>query len=275
LLQKVLFTDIDGTMTDIMTGKYGTTKALVRKLKAKNVPVVLCSAKTRAEQVEIRRQMSVRDPFVVENGGAIIIPKNYFRSSSMAYKNTANFKNYILIELGKPAPLVRRKLNKIRKKFKIEFTGVADVSIKQLSYLTGLTAKSAGRMANREYGETILSIEHKDAATLSRMARGTGLKVIHGGRYMDVTLGNDKGKAVDILLSLFRREYGNNVIFFGIGDSLNDVPMLRHMDVPMLVQRPDGSWPAVKIKNISNLEGIGPNGWQNAVNKIMDTKSKE
>lgn len=92
---------------------------------------------------------------------------------------------------------------------------------------------------------------------------------------MDVTLGNDKGKAVDILLSLFRREYGNNVIFFGIGDSLNDVPMLRHMDVPMLVQRPDGSWPPVKIKNICNLEGIGPNGWQNAVNKIMDTQSKE
>jgi hypothetical protein len=51
--------------------------------------------------------------------------------------------------------------------------------------------------------------------------------------------------------------------------------MLRHMDVPMLVQRPDGSWPTVKIKNICNLEGIGPNGWQNAVNKIMDTKSKE
>ena len=271
----MVFTDIDGTMTDIITGKYGTTKALVRKLKAKNIPVVLCSAKTRAEQVEVRRQMSVRDPFVVENGGAIIIPKNYFRSSFMAYKNTANFKNCIVIKLGKPAPLVRSKLNLIRKKFKIEFTGVSDVSIKKLSHLTGLTAKSALRMANREYGETILSIDPKDASRFSMMAHETGLKVIHGGRYIDVTLGNDKGKAVDILLRLFRRECGNKVIFFGIGDSLNDVPMLRHVDVPMLVQRPDGSWPAVKIKNICNLEGIGPNGWQNAVNKIMDTKSKE
>lgn len=274
MLQKVVFTDIDGTMTDIITGKYGTTKGLVQELRAKKIPVVLCSAKTRAEQVEIRRQMSVSDPYVVENGGAVIIPKNYFRSSSVAYKNTANFKNYFVIKLGKPAPLVRSKLDLIRKKFKIEFTGVADVSTKKLSYLTGLTVKSAGRMAKREYGETILSIDNKDTASFSRKARKTGLKVIHGGRYMDVTLGNDKGKAVDILLGLFRREYANKVIFFGIGDSLNDVPMLRHLDVPMFVQRPDGSWPAVKIRNICNLEGIGPKGWANAVNKIMDTKSK-
>jgi predicted mannosyl-3-phosphoglycerate phosphatase (HAD superfamily) len=73
------------------------------------------------------------------------------------------------------------------------------------------------------------------------------------------------------------------VTFFGIGDSTNDVPMLNQMDVPMLVQRPNGSWlnneetkmktgsdsVGIDIARIIKVEGIGPNGWENAVNKII------
>jgi mannosyl-3-phosphoglycerate synthase len=116
-----------------------------------------------------------------------------------------------------------------------------------------------------------LQINHKDLPTFTRRARDIGLKVIHGGRFLDITTGNDKGKAVKILLQLFRKEYGQNVTFFGIGDSLNDAPMLRYMDVPMLVQRPDKSWSELQIKNIINLPGIGPKGWKNALDIVLKT----
>jgi mannosyl-3-phosphoglycerate phosphatase len=76
------------------------------------------------------------------------------------------------------------------------------------------------------------------------------------------------------------------VTFFGIGDSTNDVSMLNLMDVPILVQKPDRSWLDYEIKmlendgssNISNsnnnnniikINGIGPNGWENAIHKII------
>ena len=126
-------------------------------------------------------------------------------------------------------------------------------------------------MADRKFGETILQINQKDVPTFTRSARDIGLKVIHGGRFLDVTTGNDKGKAVKILLQLFRKEYGQNVTSFGIGDSLNDAPMLRHMDVPMLVQRPDKSWSELQVKNIINLSGIGPKGWKNALDIVLKT----
>jgi mannosyl-3-phosphoglycerate phosphatase family protein len=268
----VVFTDIDGTLTDIITGQYELSKGLVQELKQNNIPVVFCSAKTLAEQEKIRQDMGLRQPFIIENGGAVIIPEDYFSHSSLLLvKKYKKIGNYIIIELGKPAPLIRKKLKIIRKKSKIEFTGVADLSIKGLSSVTGLGPTYARRMADRKFGETILQINHKDLPTFTRRARDIGLKVIHGGRFLDITTGNDKGKAVKILLQLFRKEYGQNVTFFGIGDSLNDAPMLRYMDVPMLVQRPDKSWSELQIKNIINLPGIGPKGWKNALDIVLKT----
>jgi len=126
-------------------------------------------------------------------------------------------------------------------------------------------------MADRKFGETILQINQKDLPTFKRRAQDIGLKVIHGGRFLDVTTGNDKGNAVKILLQLFRKEYGGSVTFFGIGDSLNDAPMLLHMDVPMLVQRPDKSWSELQIKNMINLPGVGPKGWKNALDIVLKT----
>src|ERR687896_1932995 len=76
---KVVFTDIDGTLVDINTAEYGKkTNELIRIMKEKNIPLILTSAKTRLEQNKIREDLGLTDPFIVENGGAIVIPKGYF-----------------------------------------------------------------------------------------------------------------------------------------------------------------------------------------------------
>ena len=268
----MVFTDIDGTLTDINTGKYNLSEGLVRKLNEDSIPVIFCSAKTFAEQEEISQDIGLMEPLIVENGGAVMIPTDYFSPSIMlTVKNYKKIGNYIMIELGKPSHVIRQKLNSIRENYKIDFKGVADVSLKKLSSITGLRPSNARRMADRKYGETILLIDEKDVKPFTRRAREIGLKVIHGGRFFDVTAGNDKGKAVSLLLKLFRQKYAQEVIFFGIGDSLNDVPMLRHMDVPMLVQRPDKAWSPLKMNNIIKLPGIGPRGWKSAFDKVMET----
>jgi mannosyl-3-phosphoglycerate phosphatase len=130
---------------------------------------------------------------------------------------------------------------------------------------------STKRMAQREYGETILQIKKEHISLFTKIVENTGLKVIHGGRFLDITIGNDKGNAVNILVNLFRKKYHDQAVFFGVGDSANDVPMLKHMEVPMLVQRSDGSWQDLEIKNIVKLKGIGPEGWKSAFNKIMES----
>jgi mannosyl-3-phosphoglycerate phosphatase family protein len=269
LIQKIIFTDIDGTILD-NTGEYGETPKLISSLIKNNIPVILCSAKTLAEQNRVRKQIGLTDPFIVENGGAIVIEKEYFDLSQIMkdYPVKERDGNYI-IELGKPATEIREILNDIRKNFNISFRGVADVSIQELSNLAKLSTESAKEMAHREYGETILQIEKRDLDRLTRIARERNLSLIHGGRFFDVTMGNDKGKAVEVLVDLFKKKYDYNVTFFGVGDSENDTSMLERMDHPLLVQKYDGSWSNIRVNRIIKVPGIGPKGWALAYNDIF------
>jgi mannosyl-3-phosphoglycerate phosphatase len=269
LIQKVIFTDIDGTILD-NTGGYGETRKLIRSLIKSSIPVILCSAKTLAEQNRVRKQIGLTDPFIVENGGAIIIKKDYFNQSYILgnYPLKERDDDYI-VELGKPATKIREILNGIRKNFNINFIGVADISIQELSSLTNLSAEHAKEMAHREYGETILQIKKRDLDRLTRIAKERDLSLIHGGRFFDVTMGNDKGKAVEILVNLFKKKYDHDVTFYGIGDSENDASMLGRMDLPLLVQRQDGSWSNVKVNRIIRVPGIGPKGWALAYDDIF------
>jgi hypothetical protein len=51
---------------------------LLLELQGRLVPVILVSNKTRVEIEFCRKRMELTDPFIVENGGAIFIPKGYF-----------------------------------------------------------------------------------------------------------------------------------------------------------------------------------------------------
>jgi mannosyl-3-phosphoglycerate phosphatase family protein len=311
-------------LVDINTAEYGkNTRKLIHLLKEKNIPLILTSAKTRLEQNKIRKDLGLSDPYIAENGGAVVIPKGYFSDSALrdieyplreaeeienegAYTNDEKRRNLddpeqsttihdsrthttkktskvIVMELGESADSIRTKLSYIRKKYEINFKGVADFSIEELSNLVSISKEQAKRMAKRNYGETILQIQRKDSSRFFKYVKAEGMKVIYGGRFFDVTIGTDKGLAVGLLKRLFNNKIHNDVTFLGIGDSTNDVPMLNLMDVPILVQRPNGSWlnnEEMKMKTGSNsvginfariikVEGIGPNGWENAINKII------
>ncbi len=89
-----------------------------------------------------------------------------------------------------------------------------------------------------------------------------------GGRYYEVTGGNDKGKAVKILLELYKMNYGN-VVSFGIGNNINDAPMLSEVDYRMIVQGTDRRWRNLNIKNLARMKGVGPEGWSRAVELVV------
>lgn len=310
-------------MVDINTAEYGkNTRKLIHLLKEKNIPLILTSAKTRLEQNKIRKDLGLSDPYIAENGGAVVIPKGYFSDSALrdieyplreaeemenqgAYTNDKKRRNLddpeqsttihdsrtqtkksskvIVMELGESADSIRAKLSYIRKKYDINFKGVADFSIEELSNLVSISKEQAKRMAQRNYGETILQIQRNDFSRFFKYVKAEGMKVIYGGRFFDVTIGTDKGLAVGLLKRLFNNKLHNDVTFFGIGDSTNDVPMLNLMDVPILVQRPNSSWlnnEEMKMKTgsdsvgidfarIIKVEEIGPNGWEYAINKII------
>jgi mannosyl-3-phosphoglycerate phosphatase family protein len=265
--QKIVFTDIDGTLIDIYSGNFEGTDLLVRKFVRMGTPVILCSAKTRSEQEHIREKLGLSDPFIIENGGAVVIPDGYFEDLEIVPHTRKN--GYSLIEIGGHSNEIRKQLSKIREELQIDFKGTTDVTLDEISRRVQIPLPFAKRMSKREYGETILEIDPSDLGKLAKACKRIGLKVIHGGRYTDITQGNDKGKATRVLVDLFKRKYQpKRTIFIGLGDSENDLPMLRLMDIPVLVQRANGSWCDSRIKNLLRSTGIGPRGWRNSFNLI-------
>jgi mannosyl-3-phosphoglycerate phosphatase len=266
-LQKIVFTDIDGTLMDIYSGKFEGTDLLVKKLAKMGIPVILCSAKTRSEQEYIRNNLGLSDPFIIENGGAVVIPDGYFDDFEIVPHTRKN--GYSLIEIGGRSNEIRKRLARIREEIQIDFKGTTDMVMNEISKKVQIPLPFAKRMSKREYGETILEIDPSGLGRLAKACTRTGLKVIQGGRYVDITLGNDKGKATRVLIDLFKRKYRpRRTIFIGLGDSENDLPMLKLMDIPVLVQRTNGSWCDSKIKNLVRSPGIGPKGWKNSFNLI-------
>jgi mannosyl-3-phosphoglycerate phosphatase len=281
----VVFSDIDGTLIDIFTRNYGKSKELVNKLNESSIPVILCSSKTWAEQDVIRKDLGLEsEPFIIENGGAVIIPDGYFGSHGGGRGGTVDdlkhhygmrvVDGYSVIELGRSSAEIRKVLQEVRSKTGIPFKGVSDLSIEELAKIVGMTHEEAERMSKRQYGETILEIDKTEKVQFEQALSEEGFQVIHGGRYFDVTAGNDKGKAVRILIDLYRKKLGDDTIFIGIGDSANDLPMLKLTDIAILVQKHDGTWAEVdsndnNIPHVVKAEGIGPAGWENAFATII------
>jgi mannosyl-3-phosphoglycerate phosphatase len=262
----VIFTDLDGTLLDRETYSYDKALPSIRYLLQRGIPIVFCSAKTRAEQEVYRQELEIPDPFIVENGGAIFIPRGYF---PFTFDHDKTDDGYQIIELGIPYHEIRRILEQIRADAMLNFRGFGDMSIEEIAMETGLDLEAAQRAKAREYDETIkVEGTPEEIRKVLDSVKQAGLTYASGGRYYDITGPNDKGKATRILINLFRRKLGK-LRTVAIGDSPNDLPMLSVVDTPVLVQKPGGFWEQVGIMHLCRVSGIGPEGWARAVEGIM------
>jgi mannosyl-3-phosphoglycerate phosphatase family protein len=266
-MQKVIFTDIDGTLLDSRSPDMNKVKELVDMTLQNGIHLIFCSSKTEQEQNKIKSQVYLHEPYIVENGAAIIIPVNYFKKAILTNSRISQ-DNYV-IETGGSAIKIRSLLKKIKDNYDIDFKGVSDLGVSELSKITKLSEEYARKMKDRKYSETVVQIDNKKFKDFVRIIEKEGLKIIPGNQYFDITSGNDKGTAVKILIDAFRKEFTNNVIFFGIGDSKNDESMLSLVDFPMLVQKFDGSWEDLKFDKLNMINGVGPKGWEIALELII------
>ena len=68
---------------------------------------------------------------------------------------------------------------------------------------------------------------------------------------------------------MYRREFGE-MLTVALGDNPSDLPMLKAVDIPVIVQKPDGSYdPELEKENFHKADGIGPHGWNKAIKKIL------
>src|SRR5437879_1336837 len=123
---------------------------MLETLQSLAIPLVLASSKTRAEIEVYRKRMDLKDPFIVENGGAIFIPKGYFQS--MALRATIT-DGYECLELGKPYTELVAMFNTLKKRLKLNMIGLHQMDVAKIMKMTGLSAEEAARASQREYDE--------------------------------------------------------------------------------------------------------------------------
>ncbi|MCL2149703.1 MAG: bifunctional mannosyl-3-phosphoglycerate synthase/mannosyl-3 phosphoglycerate phosphatase [Dehalococcoidia bacterium] len=261
---KVVYTDLDGTLLHPVSNSYAPALTALRQLQERQIPVIFCSAKTHAEQTELRRELEVKDPFIVENGGAIFVPKDYFRLPFTYTK--ANQVEYV-IELGALYDDIKQRLKLVAESGPGRFTTFGDMSIEEIAQVSGLNLRMAQLAKEREYSETVvMQGDKRETESVLDAITKQGLSWVFGGRFYEVSLGADKGKAVKILNELYRMNYGQ-IVTYGLGDGQNDAPLLAAVHHALLVQNADKRWSNLKVKDPIKVKDIGPSGWSRAVSE--------
>lgn len=266
----VIYSDLDGTLLDEATSSWAAARPALDRLRAAGIPLVLCSSKTRAEIEPLQRELKLHQPFVVENGGAIYLPRSRWAD---IVSDARSVGCWIRLELGIPYRRLVEVLAEIKRAVGPSVVGFSDLTPEEIAAECGLCRDAARRAKRREYDEPFRIIgERPDVlAAVCTLAARHRLRVTGGGRYWHLTGPTDKGRAVSVLNALFRRRYGQ-ILTAGIGDSVNDIPLLARVDVPYLVRRPDGhpdhrvvaAMPSAKV-----TDGIGPRGWNEAVLDLL------
>jgi mannosyl-3-phosphoglycerate phosphatase len=266
----VVFTDLDGTLLDASSYSFEAAVPALRLLRSKEIPLVVCSSKTKKEIEHYRKLLDNSHPFITENGGGIFIPAGYFRHDLKNYGMPWTREGmYEMISLGTRYGILRKALNDLRSEG-FDIRGFGDMTAEEVSGVTGLAPEQAEMAKERYFDEPFFITGSEDRLkVLEEEIWKRGLAMTQG-KFFHVLGNSDKGKAVAIVTDLYRKEFGE-VATVGLGDSPNDFPMLEHVDYPVLVKKPDGSWdPGVRLEKLIKAEGIGPVGWNSALLDLLE-----
>lgn len=260
---RVVFSDLDGTLLDFRTYSYRESLTGISLLKEQGIPLVLVSSKTFAEMKGIHVELALSDPFVFENGGGI------------AYRASPGPGVYRIELLGGEIEALRAKLPVLKAHLEYPVRTIFEMGLREFMERSGLDGERA--LLARERLSSIpfilLTDRQPGAAELEGINRRLGeegLLVSRGGRFYHFSFsGASKGAAVMRLIAFYRgKGVGSRIVSIGIGDSENDIPMLRAVEKAFLVRRHDGSYIDTGAGTVKT-EGIGPAGFTEAIESLM------
>jgi len=261
----IVFTDLDGTLLDFSTYSFEKALPALQLLEEKNIPLIVCSSKTRKEIEYYREKLGNNHPFISENGGGIFIPKSYFASGTYSLEfRISNENGYEVIRLGAHYIGLRKAIEVLRKEgFKVK--GFGDMTVKELAEIANMNINEAEMAKNRDFDEPfILEGTEEETQKLFEAIKSKGFNFTQG-RFFHILGNSDKGKAAAILIELYKKKLGK-ILTIAIGDSPNDISMLEKVDYPIIVQKPDGTYDQrINLPKLIKADGIGPDGWNKAV----------
>jgi len=269
-LKFIVFTDLDGSLLNHGDYSFAEAKPSLDRIKQSGIPLIMTTSKTRREVELLQREMGMREPMIVENGGGIYFPRGY---RNLTIGRDEQRDDYTVIRIGTSYSRIRDFLEKIGVRFNIR--GFGDMAPSEIAALTGLPIEKAALAKEREFTEPFILSRPDDIGPLSGMAESAGFAVTRGGRFHHLMgAGQDKGKAVRMVCDIFRRNSGTALTSVGLGDSENDLAMLEQVDVPILIPRPGKGYLDVRLPGLIRAMETGARGWNDVVQNLLNAQGK-
>ena len=251
-----IVTDVDGTLMD---HAYDLTpaKETIKKLKELKIPVILCTSKTASEVKVIQKDLGLSNPYIVENGAAI-------------YSDSIIEGRWEIV-LGESYQKLELILKKLSRDLDFQLKPLNDLSDKEANLLTGLSGNSLTLMRDRHWSMPFLNPPQHLEKNLKEYCNNYDVVIFRGNRMSHLLSKNSsKGEAIKRLKDF---TVNRNVKIIGLGDSPNDLPLLKEADYRIVISSTNG--PNKKLLNeLGDLDYIvskDPHGlgWQKEVRKIL------
>lgn len=273
-LLPLILTDLDGSLLDHHSYDFEPARPLIEQLKQLAVPVIPCTSKTQSEVEHLRDTLGLTDPYVVENGAAIVVTGfSKCSDSSDESKHESNHEltpdtELDVIELSMPRSHWLDLLASLKPEFGEDFQTFADAGDAGVMAMTGLDLAAAHRANTRDYSEPVawLGDDQTKQDFVARLQQ-LNAHVLQGGRFLAVGGDCDKGRALKRLQSEYQSRYPDRqVVSLAIGDSANDIAMLEAADEALVIRSPAHAPPVLQRSDgVTVSRKTGPHGWDEGV----------
>ncbi len=269
--QRIIFTDLDGTLLDKETYSHTAAIPALHRIDALSIPLVLNSSKTVPEILSLRKQLGNQHPFVVENGAAVIIPSHYFEDTNTLepLPTLEDDAAYCVQRFAAPHSSIINALLEARR-HDFQFTGFFDLSVEKLAEITGLPKSGAHNAKQRLGSEPILF--NGDIAAFTRFLAERQLRAVQGGRFLHVMGQFDKATGVNFLLDAYKKHYAPaQISSIALGDSHNDEQMLNCVDIPIVINSPHSAQIQIdNPKRVRYSQATGASGWNEQLLALLN-----
>ena len=245
----IIFSDLDGTLLDHKTYTFDPALEALSIIKSRQIPLILSSSKTRAEIERIQSHLTLKDPFIFENGSGV-------------------FYNNQVVSFGINLTEIHDKITPLQKPF--NFNCYSLLTIEQAIHYTGLTEEEAMLSQQRQFSEPIIWLDDEERKNdFLEKIHQLGLNATQGGRFLTISSHHDKAKALKWIKNSLENDYQTKFISIALGDGENDISMINACDIKILIKNNNEH---LQRSDWVLSEMCGPSGWNQEIMKVLNNE---
>lgn len=265
----LVFSDLDGSLLDHYSYSFQAALPIVSALERLHIPLIFASSKTRSEILALREALDNEHPFIVENGAAVCVPRDYFLVQPA---QTVALGEYWVHEMAPSRNHWLELLANLQTEFPSGFDFFYNTGVAGVMEMTGLSEAQAINANTRDYSEPVkwLGDPQGEIEFIKRL-RSEGASVLRGGRFLSVSGNCDKGRALTWLRNCYQKATPTRLVEdLAIGDSNNDCLMLEAAHTALLIRSPVHDFPLLKrSKGVIYSQKFGSKGWAEGVEQWL------